>query len=154
MSKYFVVFFALFALLALVACQGSASQPMTAEEVLNALAQANLPIGDTITFTAETDPNDLLGRPGQYISKVNFRDTRLSVEDDESVSTQDGGSIEVFADAQAAEARAQYIHALGQGVSVLAEYDFVEGYVLLRLSRRITPAQAQEYADALAALFN
>lgn len=126
---------------------------ITAEQVLNALIDAGLPIGDSIVFTAETDPNELLGRPGQYTGMVNFRDTRLSTEEGGEIDTQDGGSIEVFVDNTGAVNRSEYIQAIAEGLPALAEYNFVQEKVLLRLSKSLTPEQADEYAAVLEALF-
>lgn len=126
----------------------------TAQEVLDALKNSGVPIGENIAFTAETDPNELLGRPGQYLSKINFRDTRLAVEHPDEFSVQDGGSIEVFPNSAGAAGRAQYLQTFSQSLSFLAEYDFQQGPVLLRLSHRLTPEQAQVYADILAGLSN
>lgn len=119
----------------------------TALNVLDALKDAGVPIGEHIEYTAETDPNDLLGRPGQYLSKINFRITTLAVERPGEFDVDDGGAIEVFPDTVGAEGRANYIMALGQGFSPLAQYGFVHGPILLRLSSRFTPDQAQEYSD-------
>src|SRR5665647_137930 len=64
---------------------------LTAAEVLDGLKSAGLPIGNAVEYTAETDTNKLLGRPGQYTGKANFEDTRI---DEDTQSLND--SIEVF----------------------------------------------------------
>ena len=126
---------------------------MTAEIVLNVLADSGLPIGDSIVYTAETDPNELLGRPGGYVGKVNFRDTRLPVEYQDEFDTGDGGSIEVFPTVEAATLRAEYIAAIGAASPAFSEYHVQNGNVLLRLSRRLTPDQVEEYSNVMANLF-
>lgn len=60
-----------------------------------------------------------------------------------------GGGVEVFAEAGDAEERSEYIQSITEG-GVLAEYNYVEGPVLLRLSQQLTPTQAKEYEAALA----
>lgn len=124
---------------------------ITATEVLTGLMEAGLPIGDHIAYTAETDPNELLGRPGGYLSKVNFYDTRLT-RTSTDYSMEDGGSIEVYPDAAGAEGRMQYLRSLGQALPLAVEYDFLAKNVLLRVSKRLLPEQAEEYQHALNSL--
>src|SRR5215217_8300277 len=50
----------------------------SADEVLQGLKDNDMPIGESVAYTAKNDPNDLLGRPNQYTSKVMFEDTRLN----------------------------------------------------------------------------
>lgn len=122
---------------------------MDAETVLAALADAGLTIGDSITFTAETDPNELLGRPGGYIGKITFRDTQLPVENQSEISLEDGGSIEVYSDEGGATLRSEYIQAIGAASPIFAEYNIQNGGVLLRLSKRLTPDQVEEYKNVI-----
>jgi len=64
----------------------------TPDDVFAALKSAGLPIGAVRSYTASTDPNELLGRPGQYTGKANFRDRRLPPTKD--FDTSSGGSVE------------------------------------------------------------
>jgi hypothetical protein len=122
---------------------------MTAEDVLNVLVDSGLPVGGNIIYTAETDPNNMLGRPGGYTSKVNFHDTRLSIEYQDEFDTGDGGSIEVFPDVEAAMLRAEYLTAIGAAFPAFAEYHIQSGNILLRLSRRLTPDEITAYEVAM-----
>jgi hypothetical protein len=124
-------------------------QEQQAGSVVEALKGQGMPIVDYLVFTAETDPSYLHGRPAGYTAKANFRDSRLEVQHPEEPAVEDGGSVEVFATADAARARSSYLHAMGQDAPAFAEYGYVNGPVLLRLSRRLTPAQAAEYKAAL-----
>jgi hypothetical protein len=102
-------------------------------------------------ITAADDPDHLLGRPGEYTSKVEFADLRITGEAGQGVTA--GGSVEVFADHAGAVRRARYIQALVQAAPVLgAEYDYIAGDVLLRVSGQLTPAQARRYKRTLAAI--
>jgi hypothetical protein len=124
--------------------------PQSAEEVLQELKDRELPVGESVAYTAKNDPNDLLGRPNQYTSKVMFKDTRLNPDPmAKEFDVQNGGSIEVFEDEDDAIARAKYLKTLTKSFSPLAEYSYRRGTVLLRLSHRLTPDQAAEYEDAL-----
>lgn len=121
--------------------------------VVARLKTAGLPVGAVIVYTAATDPNHLLGRPGGYLSKAGFADTRINPKDakDDSPGAVDlGGDIEVFADAAGANARADYIRKAMAAMPMLGtQYEYVSGPVLLRLSQVLTPDQAAAYKKAL-----
>ena len=125
---------------------------LTAEEILLSLKQTGLPIGDYVNYTAENDINQLLGRPMQYTSKVNFYDNRLEIESPGKFDVQDGGSIEIFGRIKDAEQRAEYLREVTSTLPFTVEYDIVYQNVLLRLSHRLTPEQAREYENTLRAL--
>lgn len=90
---------------------------LTAEQVASGMG-----IGSVKAYTAATDPNHLLGRQGEYTSKVNWS----------------AGSVEVFSDTADASARQAYVQAFkcpfGDG------YDYLDGVYLLRLDCSLTPA--------------
>jgi hypothetical protein len=68
-----------------------------------------------ITYTAENDPNHLLGRPNGYASKVSFTDSRVDqklLESRRPAAIDAGGSVEVYPDADGAARRAKYIQDL------------------------------------------
>jgi hypothetical protein len=106
-----------------------------------------------VVFTAETDPNRLLGRPTGYLSKASFTDSRIPAEEatgtDEG-AVERGGSVEAFADEQGGQNRMRYIQAIAAGLPAAVECDYTSGPVLLRVARSLTPAQAAEYQKALA----
>ncbi|MFJ3717906.1 hypothetical protein [Streptomyces sp. NPDC090057] len=87
------------------------------------------------TVTAANDPNHLLGRPGQYTSKITFDDTRIPASEVSGTDKGDverGGAIEAFATAADARSRAKYVAAV----------------VLVRVSHYLTPVQAAAYKAA------
>jgi hypothetical protein len=114
-------------------------------QVITGLRQAGLPIGVVRYFTPVSDPNKLLGRPGQYNGKANFRDRRLRGA---GFDVDNGGSVETFPDKRAASIRYRYVHAIATSSSLFAEYNYLEGTVVLRLSHELTPAQAKRYERA------
>lgn len=123
--------------------------PKTANDVAQALKNAGMSIGDITVLTAETD--QLLGRPGQYASKVNFKDTRIGQDKLTGMINKDvspGGSIEVFVNADEMKARVALIKTLTQSFSI-PEYDYQSGLVLLRVSGILTPEEAGEYDTKL-----
>ncbi|EOD63155.1 hypothetical protein [Amycolatopsis vancoresmycina] len=102
------------------------------------------------TYTAEDDPNHLLGRPNGYTSKAAFADSRIPVDQLDGTapdSTDRGGSVEVFADEAGAKARMDLVQAATKGLD--PEYDYVAGPVLVRVSHLLTPDQAKEYESAV-----
>lgn len=144
-------------LTALAGCAGSptSTSRLTAQQVVTALAQRVPTLIPGVVYTAETDPNHLLGRPTGYQSKATFADRRInspSAADSSQGSVELGGSVEVFADDQGAQQRMRYVHAIGAGLPAAAEYDYVSGSVLLRVSRLLTPVQAAEYQKALSSV--
>ncbi len=159
----------------LSACTGSASTPssstptviaqttiptatpahmgQSADQILQGLMPHGLPIGESFTYTADKDVNKLLGRPGQYVGKLNFKDTRItSTERGIGISVRDGGSIEIFATVADAQNRFTYIQAISKSSPLFAEYEYLDGLVILRISSQLTPVQAKAYEAALKAL--
>jgi hypothetical protein len=134
----------------------AAPKPKTADEITKALAERIPSASPAKVFTAEDDPNKLLGRPNGYTSKTAFTDTRIPVEGEVEFTKENdtlrGGGVEVFGDADAAKARMDYIQSFGKATPMLAEYDYTSGGVLLRVSKILTPDQAAEYESALKAV--
>ena len=154
------------AVLAVTGCAGAnpdasppggsaATAPLTAEQVVTELAKRITTVKPGTVFTAETDPNSLLGRPAGYLSKASFTDSRIPAEDvtgTDDGAVERGGSVEVFADGQGTQRRMQFIQHIASGFPAAVEYDYTSGPVLLRVARSLTPAQAAEYQKALAAI--
>jgi hypothetical protein len=129
--------------------------PSTARTVFQELSRSVGTATMTGTVTAADDPNHLLGRPHEYTSKVTFSDSFVAAGDVTGAGPGDierGGAVEVFADAADAEARAQYIRGVTKSMPALAEYDYVRGRFLVRVSRYLTPERAALYGTAVARL--
>ena len=133
---------------------GPAHTGQSADQIMQGLKTNGLPIGVSFTYTAANDVNHLLGRPGQYTDKVNFKDTRISSTDQGvDISVTDGGSIEVFTTTTDAKNRFAYIQKISKsGVALFAEYEYLDGLVILRVSAQLTPDQAAKYEATLKAL--
>lgn len=125
---------------------------MTAAEIIQKYVDAGFPIANVIDYTAETDKNNLLGRPNQYTSKVNFADTRAKQPSDPGISPV-GGSIEVFNNAEDAQARNDYITPIAK-VSMFSQYLYLYKNVFLRIDGALTPDQAAQYEVAFISLQN
>ena len=129
----------------------AANTPVTASTAFTKLAATVSAAKLSGTVTADNDPNHLLGRPGQYTSKVTFTDSRIAASDVSGTKQGDvdrGGAVEVFGSPSDAQTRAKYIQAVTKSMPALAEYDYVHGAVLVRVSHYLTPAQAQQYKTA------
>ena len=135
-----------------------AAPPKAALTAVQALAQITNTIPtakQSIVITDENDKNHLLGRPGQYTSRVTFTDSRIKPADVEGLDQDDverGGMIEVFANPADAKTRSDYIQAIVKKMPAWLEYDYPHGIYLVRVSKFLTPAQAAEYDKAGAAL--
>jgi hypothetical protein len=126
----------------------------TAAQIVQELKSKGLPIGAVFSYSAENDPNHLLGRPGQYTGKANFRDTSVAIIDQGTgISVSDGGSVEVFATTADARHRLAYLQAIStSGNALFAEYEYLDGVALLRVSSQLTPTQAKAYETAFKAV--
>lgn len=130
----------------LVGCGDSKTNTtsLSASQYIEKLKESGHPIGLVIDYTAETDPNKMLGRPNQYTSKSNFADTTIEQLDP---TDPDGGSVEVFKTKKDAENRKKYIDSIGESMPMLTEYSYINGTALLRLSKSLTPDQAEKYKE-------
>jgi len=137
----------------------AAAAPVTrhlpsAAVIAGRLKAAGQPVRALITYTAATDPNHLLGRQGEYTSKVAWQDPRALAAGAGSPSNNPGGieyggGIEEFPAVAAAAQRLAYLKSfkppLGDG------YDYQSGTAILRLSNYLNPVQARAYAAAFTA---
>jgi hypothetical protein len=131
------------------------ASPADAAAVLEQLTAAGLLITGSLVITETNDPNNLIGRPGQYTSKVVFADERTGVALDETAPSNDaGGSIEVFIDAATAQARSDYIQQTltSLGPAAGTEYHYLAGTALVRVTGALVPSVAAEYEAAAAQL--
>jgi hypothetical protein len=147
----------LLASFALVSCDGQEAAAPTetseqvverqpsAGEIAEGLKAAGLPIENITIYTAETDPNSLLGRPNQYVGKADFVDTRQPGE--EKTYT-----VEVFDSADAAKSRHDYVEAVTKDTPFLVQYQILNGRTLVRLDKALTPDQVEQYRAELAKL--
>lgn len=128
------------------------SATLDAAAVVAKLHAAVPSIAAGVTITAESDPNKLLGRPGQYTSKTTFTDSRIKAADvdgEDKDSVARGGAVEVFATAEDAAARVTYIQGIVKTMPAFLEYDYAKGAVVLRASKQLTPAQVDSIKAAL-----
>lgn len=128
----------------------TARPALDATAIVEAMKERRVPIGEYVAYTAENDPNEMLGRPNGYTSKVNFHDTRL--EKDDEFDTNSGGTVEVFGNAEDAKRRYDYIDEISKSLPVFNEYHWQFGSTVVRVSKSLTPTQAGEYETAARSL--
>ena len=100
-------------------------------------------LGKVVIYTEDTDPNNLLGRPGQYVGKLNFGDTRYKDK-----KAEDFATIEIFKTEAERDARHDYVDNVTKGTPFFM-YQYKHENLLMRLPHEMTPTQAKEYEAAL-----
>lgn len=145
MKKGISIFLCLLLLLVMLAGCGGAPEESKykAIDYAEALKQAGFPISSIIDYTDKTDPNGLLGRPGEYTSKVNWADTRVEQYDVDEDPL--GGTIEVFSSKNDMGSRKQYLEAMAVNEYI---YESPDGLALMRIDYDIVPDDAKQYENA------
>jgi hypothetical protein len=120
------------------ASRAAAAAALDGDVVATSLRASGLPALDIRVFNAETDPERLLGRPGQYSDKVAWRDAR-----------GDEATLELFPNLASLQARKVLIDSrnMRDGIQLQYIYDRPSRHALLRLSRALTSDQARAYED-------
>jgi hypothetical protein len=126
-------------LLASTVSIASAQSLSPATSVVWQLQYAIPTISGVVELTPTTDPDQLLGAPGQYVAKTNFQDPSVSPD-------VAAGSVEVFADTRSLAARQAFLKVSSVGTP---EHDVARGTVLLRI---YTLSPASNYDAAFTAL--
>jgi len=148
--KKIIAFSVIFLFLFFIACANPAepadakatastpNQGVTADELYTRLKEAGLPVDYKQVRSDEED--DLLGRPNQYISRVDFAD--MCTKHD--FVSWIGGSIYLFNTEQDAQARLDYLNSLAQS-GLGADYNYIDGKVLLSIDGDVRPSEAARY---------
>ena len=133
----------------------------TAEECINALKDAGLPIGQIIVYDETTDPNGILGRPGRYTSKADFEDTTVEQYDDAIIEqigeTVIGGTVEMFETAEDCQDRYDYLMQFDDpslGPMGLDAYMYKSDLAILRVDYDVLPDDAKKYEETFYTLFS
>ncbi len=100
------------------------------------------PMKDAKNYTADDDPNKLLGRPGQYLTKMAW-----------TVSGGDA-TLEVFRNLDDAKKRADYVDQIGKSSPMFLQYVYLNAKrsAVLRLPKDATPATAKDWQTMFEAL--
>jgi hypothetical protein len=129
-----------------------AVRDFTAESFLQAMKRADLPVGATVVFDRRTDPNGLLGRPGGYVEKASWADTRVECFS-EPPDYDCGGDIEVFDDEADLRERWQYLQGFATAPLIGGFYMWKSDFALVRVGFDLTRARANEYEIFLETFF-
>ena len=127
----------------------SSSEPkveITAESSLTSLQEKISNVTSIVVYDEGTDPNENLGRPGQYIGKADFFDDRMEDTEDNA------GTIEFFSSKSDCNDRYEYLCKLSDpelGVFGVNQYIYKYGLAVFRVSFDLTPTQAEEYKSAM-----
>lgn len=116
----------------------------TSEQLLLALKSKNENIDKIQVFDENTDPNGKLGRPGYYVTKADFSDSRV----EQIGEYLCGGTIETFATKEDCISRAEYLKSLNtsdMGAFGVNQYIYEYELALFRIEYDLTPEQAEEY---------
>jgi hypothetical protein len=110
--------------------------------------------GGTNPFIAneDTDPNKLLGRPGQYTARAGL-DYPGGDPSAETGRIERGIVVEIHPSAADATTRATFIADTLKATPMLGtEYHYTAGPVLVRVTGDVTPANARKIEDAVKTL--
>ena len=117
-----------------------APTPMSGEAFAASLGKSGIATTDVIVYTADNDQNKLLGRPGQYVGKVNWTDMRAPAQKQQA-------TVEIFADDASMQARFTYLDGILKSSPLLLQYMYRNDArrLIVRVPKELTPAQAGEY---------
>jgi hypothetical protein len=133
----------------------AAAPPIDAPAAVSRLVDAQL-VADPVSTTAASDPNHLLGRPGQYTSRATFTIPGVTSARASAAGPQTcdrGGCVEKWPDEEAANTRSTYIAGIAKQLPAAVEYDFVRpDGLLLRVGGTAEPDVANKVGQAFMAL--
>lgn len=130
---------------------GPGQKPPDLAAFIQHLKTSGLPIGRADIYTAENDPFKRLGRPGQYVGKVVWHDTRFQLPPENFIEWGLwGGTAETFSSAEDLNQwKAKIKKAQDAAPAAPPEYQYEKGLMLVRLGGVLTPDQAKAYEAAL-----
>jgi hypothetical protein len=127
---------------------------LDAASVVKKLKAANLGLTNVAVQDENTDPNNLLGRPGLYTSRASA-DLPGGDKTGDKGDTDRGLVVEVFDTPELAKKRGDHIAQLKDGSSGLGtewQYYTSDGTGLVRVSGNVKPSLAKKVQAAVAAL--
>ena len=138
----------LFMLIFITACGGDKDGTagysyVYVSDVLKSLEKSVDSIIKTEKGTEETDGNNLLGKANQYIEFGWFMDERAVPEwdDNPEFNTDNGGTLEKFANEKDAKARHEYLQTF---TGAFAQFSEVHGVWVIRLSNNFSASRQNE----------
>lgn len=133
------------------------SNQTTAQIAAEAIRAAVPEVTDLIEITEDNDANNMIGRDSGYVAATVIVDSRAA-ERAESATLQCsrekpgivcGAGVEQWPDEAAAQKRATYIKTITDAAPIFGtEYQTLKGNLLLRVSGKLKPSEAQAYEAA------
>lgn len=114
------------------------TQIVTGEDIIEMIKQANIPIVDVYSYDEKTDPNGLLGRPGQYIEKLMWQDARVLEKVCEA-------TVEIFINKKDLEIRKNYLKRVWDFMPITRQYIYEYKNALIRVDFELLPSDAKSY---------
>lgn len=135
----------LFLLPALAGCDGGADPEPDVDAIVASVEEVPS-VTKSVRLTEDTYPDKMPGREDSLHEAAVFYDSRLKC----SKPVVDCGAVlEVWAEADDAKARSEYLEAFVAGQQWLgSEYHYRDGALLLRVNGDLTAKQAEEYQAA------
>lgn len=128
----------------LVSCQSALVESrIEPGELRSAITASELPVRDVVEFTAETDPNDQIGRPNGYIAKFSWTDER---------EPNFQCTVEFFSSVEDLDLRKRHLEQVHAAMPLTRQYVFIRKNAILRVPLKLTPDQASRYEAILKAL--
>jgi hypothetical protein len=151
-------------------CGAGNSANVSIKDILERVKSEVATIESIEMATEETDSNNLLNKPGQYIELGWFVDSRIEKReefedhfdaDGKPISkgfvaesgTAGGGTIEKFKTASDAKKRDEYL-AKFDSMPMLASYHEQHGVFVIRMSNKLTASQQKEIAEKIKKAIN
>jgi serine/threonine protein kinase, bacterial len=123
------------------------SAQSAAETIRGAIPQ----ITDLIPLTEDNDDNHLISRPNGYAAATVIVDSRVDGCSTADPGVDCGATVEQWPDQAAAQRRADYIQKVQAAAPILgSEWDTVNGNLLLRVTGKLKPSDAEAYQAAFA----
>jgi hypothetical protein len=122
-----------------------AKAALTTLDVYQMFVEAGLPVGDYVEHTEETDPDNMMNKPGYYIAKLQFAITTI---DQTGLELPRGGYVEIFKTNEDAKNLKNYLEELWSYIPATAGMaEIVNSVILIRTVNEITASEAQKYFD-------
>ncbi len=149
MKKILLLLLSLTLAFSLTACgEPEKEVEISSDALLSALSNVST-MDKTIIYDEDTDPNENLGRPEQYIGKASFSDSRCEQILEDNL---EGGTFEYFETKEDCNARHEYLLAFddpSMGAFGLKQYIYKYSTVILRLTHELTIDEAEEYRNVM-----
>lgn len=117
-----------------------AAHALAADEICSALLKDGMPVRTFYRYTADSDPDGLLGKPNGYTSRADFED---------SESGELRGIVEVFPDNASATLRLTSLATLDKSGDTASEQRYRYDNVLLRLPAAFSAEKCLAYEESL-----